>query len=357
MRPSKNRARCHGVHSNEGRIGSRFSIRSNKDLQFCCILAVLTVCCSWGALGQGQRNPRLESFQRFVNGQLSIKEAVVYRQVHMSETNSFVNEEWWRFGCQPNTWYVQRLHPDPNNPAKFVPLKNDVKFGASFTNMWMVTEKVLDLVEKQSAAGSRPIKNGELHRNLMFGALSLGLPRRLDAFDIADAQIEWDGTAFRTEIKGNNGTNRLALEGRLRLAGDGSPISTEYRAMGTLPAGRVAYEYRTNGMLVPATFTWSSGGMKARYEFLSIEFGTNHAAEERGYTPTLFADLKFERQITLWTNDRPYSLINGRIRPAFGVRVAGQASKATGFAILISIAAGSAIILALSYWRSKKRSK
>ena len=263
---------------------------------------------------EGPSTP-LQNFRSFVNGAVPVKEAVVYRQI--SQTNKVLNEEWWRFGYQPNTWYVQRLHPATNDPAKLVPLEYDAVVGASFTNMWTVADKGLDLVEKRFAVGSRPASYGEFQRSLMLSALSLGLPRRFDAFDIADAQIEWSGTAFRTEINGSNKTNRLTLEGRLTVAGDGSPISAEFQAIGTRPAGTVAYEYRTNGMPVPAICTLRSGERKYRYEFLSLKLGTNDLSGTGGYVPSMFADMKLARNTTVWTNSLPYSANDGKIIPAF----------------------------------------
>lgn len=64
-------------------------------------------------------NSNLIFFQDFVNGNIPIKEAIVYRNIAKLD-GTWMNEEWWRFGCQDNTYYVQRLEPDKETVQKLV---------------------------------------------------------------------------------------------------------------------------------------------------------------------------------------------------------------------------------------------
>ncbi len=307
----------------------------------------------------GTANAKLAVFQDFVNGDVPVKEAVVYRKISKPD-GTIVNQEWWRFGYQENTWYAQRLQPATNNPPNLVPLWDHEVCGASFTHLWIIDDRNIHVAAKQFAAGSIPDSHGGFPRNLMFCALSLGLPRRLDQPTIRDAPIEWDGLEFRTVV-GSKRDPRGAvlasslLEGKLALGENGLPASAEYPSVGQFPGGSVTYEYRPETQGVPAIFTHKGLGREYRYEFVSLELGTNDLTQTEGYVPSLFADLRLDRHITVWTNDKDYSLIHGKLDPAFGARhIVGEHPKRSGPMVLISLAAASATILALWYRRSEK---
>jgi len=89
------------------------------------------------ALYGQETTARLATFQKFVNGEVPVKEAVVYRE--LSKTNGTVlNREWWRLGYQNDTWFVQRLIPVATNSSHLVP--RDAICGASFAQLWTVSE-------------------------------------------------------------------------------------------------------------------------------------------------------------------------------------------------------------------------
>ncbi len=135
--------------------------------------------------GQGSTantaNAKLALFQDFVNGNVPVKEAVVYRKITKPD-GTMVNQEWWRFGCQGSTWYVQRLRPDTNNPSSLVPLGGHQVGGASYTHLWIIDDRNVHLAAKESAEGSLLTKAGL--PTLLQTALSLGLPRKFGFFDV-----------------------------------------------------------------------------------------------------------------------------------------------------------------------------
>lgn len=307
-------------------------------------------------------NAALATFQAFVNGEVPVKEAVVYRKITRAD-GTLVNQEWWRFGYQENTWYVQRLEPDKANPSKLVPLWDHEVFGASITHVWTVSDKTVNVAAKQSATGSVPDRHGAFPRSLMIEALSLGLPRRLDVPTIGDAPIGWDGLEFQTVVGSKRdekgavlATSNLA--GKLSLGDNRLPASAEYPGVDAFPAGSVTCEYNSDTEGVPAVFIVRNSGTEFRYEFISLELGSNDLNGTDGYVPSLFADMKLERLITLYTNDKPYSVIHGKIRPAFGAqKIVGEHRSRIGLIILVTLAAASAIILALWYRRSEQERK
>jgi hypothetical protein len=73
------------------------------------------------------------TFQKFVNGEVPVKEAIVYRELSDTISGKVLNKEWWRFGYQNDSWFVQRLKPDTNDSSKLIPINSDI-YGASFLN-------------------------------------------------------------------------------------------------------------------------------------------------------------------------------------------------------------------------------
>ena len=279
---------------------------------------VLTATAS-GISAQTNEN-KLTTFKSFVNGEAPVKEAVVYRE--LSNTNGTVlNREWWRFGYQHGTWFVQRLMPDAANEAKLVP-KDSTICGASFAQFWIVTDKNLHIAANDVATGSLPVISSQFQRSLMFCALSLGVPRDYDALNITNAFVKWDGLNFTTIV----GTKRdhhgvvLAtgpLNGHLTLGTNGLPASAEFSSVGQFRGGRVTFEYAPDTVGIPRSFTERYENTKFHYEFMSLVLGSNDLAQTDGYEPSAFADLKLKRTVTFYTNEFGYEQRDGMSYPSF----------------------------------------
>lgn len=305
-----------------------------------------------------ETNARLATFQKFVNGEVPILEAVVYRKITKPD-GSYTNQEWWRFGCQENTWFVERLQPASDDPSKLVPVPNGAIVGASYTHLWTVSDRNIHVAAKEFWLGSKPDTYGGFHRNLMFCALSLGLPRRMDKLTLGESPVLWNGLEFHagvgTETNRSGTAKHLIADGKLTLGADGLPISAVWQGVGHFPGGQVAYQYEPDGADIPSAFVakYADSDLVFRYEFLALKQGTNDLSGTEGYVPSMFADLKIVRDVTVWTNDKPYGLYGGKLEPNFGVKVVGRDSKSSGIIILITLAMATATILALWYWRSQ----
>jgi hypothetical protein len=155
----------------------------------------LPICCL--ALSNNSE-ARLATFQEFVNGEVSIREAIVFRRITKSD-GALVNQEWWRFGYQNDTWYVQRLTPAVDDSSKLVPLPGNTVCGASVDRLWTVGDKDVHWAARDSAAGSIPDTFGEFSRSLLLSALSLGLPRLTEVLSIEKAPVTWNQTKFTSE--------------------------------------------------------------------------------------------------------------------------------------------------------------
>lgn len=258
-----------------------------------------------------EADPRLATFKAFVNGGVPVKEAVVYREVSKAD-GTLVNKEWWRFGWQSGTWYVQRLVPNTNDPAKPFTRASDSVIGASLTNVWSVSDRNLHLAENAVARGSKPDSYGAFERSLMLGALSLGLPRNSQLHAILDGQIGWGLLTFSTP------TTTKRVSGRIELGDDGLPVAAIVPAEGDFPGQTTVYEFAPTNVGIPKVFVIkSSDGLTVRHEFLSLQLGTNDLTATGGYVPALFADMKLQRGVTVWTNDLDYFLSDGEFRPSF----------------------------------------
>lgn len=300
---------------------------------------------SSSSLGQTRE---VKALQRFVNGDLPVKEATVYRKLTRAD-GKLQNEEWWRFAWQRGTWYVQRLQPDSNNPALLVPRPDSAICGASFSGLWAISDKDTHVAAKTSATNSLLEKNvGK--RNMMLSALSLGLPRILDVQDIEEAPIEWNALEFKTSVATKRG-NKYTILGKLSVDANGLPASAEYSGIEEFPGGLITYEYNPESATVPTVFTAKYAGSELRYEFLSITLGSNDLSNTGGYVPSLFAHTRGERRLTLWTNDRPYSVIQGKIVPAFEMH---HRRRPAGSIILIILAVITATFLMLLYRHSEQ---
>lgn len=306
-------------------------------------------------------NAKFALFQDFVNGKVPIKEAVVYRKITKPDS-SWVNLEWWRFGYQENTWFVQRLQPDPSNSSNLVPLWNHEVCGASYAMLWLITDRDVEVAPKQSSTGSLPEINGSLPRSLVHAALSLSLPRQFDKREISEVPFAWEGTHFRTvrydgpDEKGTRIT--VTQEGDVKLGVNGLPALAQWSDIHGFRGGKVAYEYGPDTQGVPVAFTAQGAGdvHSYRYQFLALKLASNDLSETEGYVPGLFADMKLARTVSISTNDQYWILIKGQFvsgaRPA---HVYGEGPKRKGPLILISLAFGASTILALWYQRAEKK--
>jgi hypothetical protein len=221
----------------------------------------------------------LSTFQAFVNGEVPIKEAVVCRKM-FNTTGVLRNEEWWRFGLQQGTWYVQRLTPDSTTPTILIARPNDTVCGASFATLWTVSDRNIDIADKDVALGSKPDTFGEFPRSLMFYALSLGLPRNFEMRTTRDSPIHWDGPKFTTSVVNKRDRYGAALApalitGKLILGDEGVPYSVDYSGVGTFGGGSVAYEYGQTNSGIPSIFVVKYPGKVFRCQFLSLKVGTN----------------------------------------------------------------------------------
>ena len=265
-------------------------------------------------------NARLVTFQKFVNGEVPIKEAVVYRQ--LSKTNGTVfNKEWWRFGYQNGTWFVQRLTTNGAVSSQPVPRDSTV-CGASFAQFWIVTDKNLCTASKDVATGSVPDESAAFDRSLMFEALSLGVPREPNELSITDADVKWDGLEFNTTVgikrdKNGKSTATAPVKGQLKLDDNGLPVSAEFPGVDQFPSGSVTYEFSPDTLGIPKSFTCRYLDGMDRCEFLSLALGSNDLTSAGGYQPSFFADMKIKRVVTSFTNALGYTQRDGKSYPAF----------------------------------------
>lgn len=261
----------------------------------------------------------LTTFQKFVNGEVPVKEAVVYRE--LSNTNGKVlNKEWWRFAYQNDSWFVQRLKPDTNNSTNLIPINSDVD-GASFKQLWSVSDESLLTAGKDVAKESLLDKNG-FNRQLMFCALSLGIPRQLNVLSLTDAPVKWNGSQFNTTVvtkyKRNIALTTTPLASQLALGSNGCPLSAELPGISQYPHGIVTYDYSSSiAPGIPGSFTEESPNEKFKYEFVSLTLGSNDLTATAGYVPSMFADMKLKRHVYLYTNEFAFEQMGGKSYPAF----------------------------------------
>jgi len=300
-------------------------------------------------------NDKLLVFQKFVNGEIPVKEAVVYRRSEKYD-GAVLNQEWWRFGYQNGTWYCQRLEPEANNPTNLVPKPMNTVCGASFAQYWTIDDSYIDLAENSKVKGSSPDTYAQGYRSLMFAALSLGLPRISDVLNIDDAQIQWNNLAFTTVRASKfdeqwNILGTATTKGRLILGDNDEPSSAEFSGVNQeTPAGSVTYEFdTTNTTGVPNAFLVKYPDHRVGYRFLRITLGASDLTKTDGYAPALFADMSIARTIRIWTNSHSYTLNDGRFIPNFET----AHPKRIGPLILIVIIVTAGFFLTLWYRHSK----
>lgn len=81
------------------------------------VLAILIVSFLNRPLEADDLSVRFEEFKSFIHGDINVREAVVYRRISTLEGN-LINQEWYRFGFQKETWFAQRLKPSFNDPKQ-----------------------------------------------------------------------------------------------------------------------------------------------------------------------------------------------------------------------------------------------
>jgi len=301
-----------------------------------------------------ETNPAVAAFQRFVNGEEPIEEAVVYRRI--TGTNGIlVDQEWVRFGYQWNTWYAQRVEPDPANPTNMIPRGQMRIKGASFTDVWSISDKNVRIVDKAFAAGSGPGRSAIFERGFLERALSLGLRLPHDGI----GNVRWDGLQFATRVpdrytpKGVP-TKTNTFQGVLTLGTNGLPATASYP--GQSDTETTFYEYGAGSKLLPAVSTQVQKGPQAlivRYEFQVLKLGKVDLEKTGGYVPMLFADTNLQRVVTFWTNSLNYNLVGNQL--VGGLETSKP--KQTGALILGALAVAVIALLALWYWRSKRRQR
>ena len=287
----------------------------------------------------------LATFQKFVNGKVPVKEAVVYRQL-LGTNGAVRNKEWWRFGYQNGTWFAQRLIPETTNSSRLIPRpeQKSVHLGESFKQFWIVSDSphetkydkyvaaglmgdgVLETADINVAAGSQPESSGSFCRGLMFEALSLGIPRNLGmnsgVLSIDDSRIEWNGSLFKTVVPSEmdqfgKPLATATMTGKLTLGSNGLPTSAEYPGVGTFKGASITYDYGPAHPGIPTAFVVKFQAGALRYEFLSLALGENKLAKKSGYVPSMFADMNLKRIVFAWTNDLPYEQRGGKSYPSY----------------------------------------
>jgi thiol-disulfide isomerase/thioredoxin len=263
----------------------------------------------------------LDAFQNFVNGKIPIKEATMSRKVFKAD-GKLMNEEWWRFGYQDGTWFVQRLMPATNDPSKLIPRENNHVCGASFSDVWVVSDENLHLVRKDMVAGSVPDNYGVFYRSLMFSAVSLGLPRKAGIRTFEDSAIQWDGLKFTSAANkySTNGSlvSVVPRSGVLKLGDNGLPVSCDLPPTENFRGATVTYKYATTNSGIPSGFIYKNSNLQEScYEFLSLQLGSNDLSDTGGYVPSQFSTKNARRETTVWLEDKSYYLNNGKLKPSF----------------------------------------
>jgi hypothetical protein len=301
---------------------------------------------------------KLQTFQQFVNGEVPVKEATVLRTFSKSD-GTVLNQEWFRFGYQDGTWYVEELMPDPDGSSNLVVLPNRPGvYGASMESYWILGEgskQTIEVVPKTNALNSAPVGISAFSRSLMFSALSLGLPRIFDKLTIEDAKIEWDGLSFKTTVgskldKFGLPSATSVITGRLTLGDNGLPSSAAFPSAGQFQGGSVSYQYGSENTGIPVAWAVKFPGHVFRFKFLSLELGTNDLTRTDGYVPSLFGDMRTTKVVLVWSNSTTFNLIGGNLYPA----VATTPPKRIAAIIMLSLLIIIGTFLALWYWRSKK---
>jgi|GEM_PF-2731972 len=307
---------------------------------------------SFPAYGQPM-NDRLGRFQKFVNGEIPVQEAIVYRTV--AKTNGIVfNKQWWRFAYQEGTWYCQQLKPDDSNPTNLIPSAMNGVCGKSYTSFWKINDAIIEVADKNFVRDSH--LDYVFERFLMLSALSLNLPRITQAFDIQDSYIEWDNLKYRSiVVSKRDKANKVAkspIEGWLVLGADGAPILSEHPGVGVFPAGKTHYYYTSLAESIPTEFISTNDVSIVDEKFILLKLGKTDLKKTGGYVPSMFADMKVHRDVAVWTNSKSYYLENGKLVDTSTILTFDNQKKQKGFERLtVSLCVLAAVSAFLTLWR------
>lgn len=306
------------------------------------------------ALGGEQTSANLDQVKTFINGKIPIKNALVFRDIRAAD-GRVLNREWFRFGYQNGTWFAQRLSPDAKEPSKLTNHPLGVVVGASDRELWTISDENMHVAELGRSRGSVPEAFGSLERSLVFSTLALGVPRRLDITLLSESEIQWNGTRFSSQVITNIGAHGESLklgtvQGEFEFGSGGRVIGLRHPSLGKYPSRLVRYEYppdRTN--TIPARFIVEADGRIMTYEFLALDLGENESVSGAGYLPGMFAVNNAARNYTFWTNDRPYSFIEGHFQRAYG-----SANRRATTTIFLGVGLVAASVSAFAYKRWQK---
>jgi hypothetical protein len=305
-----------------------------------------------GGFAQGP-NPKLETFKKFINGEVPIAEAVVYRTIVTSPKHR-PSREWWRFGCQhdANTWYCRYLKPVATNSAELRPELGAV--GASDDAFWVVGRHDLHIADKAHASLLHgPLRMGTLERGYVNATLSLGFPRYGMPASVKQPLVRWDGLRFSLTVPTNWDRLRTGvIRGELVLGSNGLPAEAWFSNL-TISPYPTRYEYAPDSDGIPTAFTQSFPNETDRCVFLSLKLGVDERVEKTGgYLPGMFTR-RMPEVVSAWTNEQHYVLRGDQFvfNPAFRTRPV----KTKGTVIMAAIAVTSISFLALWYWRSGKK--
>ncbi len=218
-------------------------------------------------------NTNFEFFKKFVNGQVPIKEGMMYRTLW--KNGRVVNREQWLFSLQDGgrSWYVYNVTFNRGHQT----------MGASLTQLWCVGDKLVDVVDKTRAKGSTVYDGGFVMRGFLREAVSLGIP--FEDMTVEMKPVKWTGTHFESLRRAGVGPRSVirVAHGKVRLR-DGRPSEL------VDDHGRITaiYEYQDMGP-IPRAWTQTVGPYVVRDELVRLELGTNALCGARGFLPGSFA--------------------------------------------------------------------
>jgi len=116
----------------------------------------------------GERNPGDRDFEIFI----SLK-------IFDRNSNLRFHKSMVAIGLQKSPMHDAMHGPSFNNSWAL----DSTVCGASFAQFWVVSDATLDLVGRDVVSGSVPDQFGSFYRSLMYGALTLGIPKYMSVRD------------------------------------------------------------------------------------------------------------------------------------------------------------------------------
>jgi len=332
---------------------------SRRSQYYFLLSSCLAILLFWSSNLDGQTTgAESATFQDFVNGKVAIKEAVFYREIIKSD-GTVEHQDWWRFGLglDGNTWYVQQLQPSTNDAMLLVSKPGHSVYGASSSNVWIISDTDINIVDRKNVKNSL-LEHNTAYRNIMHSALSLGLPRLLNVIDITDAQIQWDGLKFSSKVgvkfdKKGLPTETVVVKGAITPDASGRPATATFSSVDDAYNYSVTYEYKDDRSNIPKVFVMNRAASKSRYEFLTMTFADDNSVSDE-FKPTQFADMRFQRHVTLWSNQSPYSVFNGALTPAHLAAPTNE-RKGTFFLLLLTGISAAFLVLLGRHWKQQTK--